>query len=203
MASAAANPLSIALIALLRGVTERDADPVLWQSIMELQARVRDQVTLLGLDLVLDEAEGYAYLRQRPTQEGEAELPRLVSRRQLGYHVSLLIALLRKKLVEFDATSGDTRLILSRADMVETMRLFLPDTANQAKLSDQIDRHINRVVDMGFLRKLRGSKDQFEVRRILKAFVDAQWLAELDGKLKQYREHAENQANEAADNDVD
>ena len=68
MASAAANPLSIALIALLRGVTERDADPVLWQSIMELQARVRDQVTLLGLDLVLDEAEGYAYLRQRPTQ---------------------------------------------------------------------------------------------------------------------------------------
>src|SRR5262245_49920592 len=127
MAAVAANPLSLALIALLKGVTERDADPALWQSILELQARVRDQVVLL------DEAEGYAYLRQRPTQEDEAELPRLVSRRQLGYHVSLLIALLRKKLVEFDATSGDTRLILSRADMVEMMRLFLPDTANQAK----------------------------------------------------------------------
>lgn len=201
MAIATPNPLSLVLIALLKGVTEREAEPAVWQTMLELQARVRDHVAVLGLELVMDEAEGYAYLRQRPTQEGEAELPRLIPRRQLGYQVSLLLALLRKKLVEFDATSGDTRLILSHNDILEMMRLFLPDTANQVRLSERIDANINRIVEMGFLRKLRGTDDRFEVRRILKAFVDGQWLAELDGRLKMYRAHAESEPTEAAPND--
>jgi hypothetical protein len=202
MTAAGPNPLSLVLIALMKGVTDREADPALWQALLGLQARVRDHVAILGLDLVLDEAEGYAYLRQRLPQEGEAELPRLIARRQLGYQVSLLLALLRKKLVEFDANSGDTRLILDREEIVEMMRLFLPDTANQVRLFERIDTIVNRVVDLGFLRRLRGTDDRFEVRRILKAFVDGQWLSELDGKLKAYRVHAQGDQIEAASNDA-
>jgi hypothetical protein len=201
MATAVPNPLSLALIALMKGVIEREAAPTVWQSVLELQARIRDHVAVLGLELVVDEAEGYAYLRQPPVQGDEAELPRLVPRRQLGYQVSLLLALLRKKLVEFDAASGDTRLILSREEIAEMMRLFLPDTANQVRLLERIDANINRVVEMGFLRKLRGTTDRFEVRRILKAFVDGQWLAELEGRLKMYRSHAESERIEVGPND--
>jgi hypothetical protein len=43
---------------------------------------------------------------------------------------------------------------------------------------------------MGFLRRLRGADDKFEVRRILKAFVDAQWLADFDQRLAAYQAHA-------------
>lgn len=197
----APNPLSLALIALLKGVIDREAEPVVWQSTLELQARIRDHVAVLGLELVVDEAEGYAYLRQRAAQEGEIELPRLVSRRQLGYQVSLLLALLRKKLAEFDAASGDTRLILSRDEIAEMLRLFLPNTQNQVRLFERIDANINRVAEMGFLRKLRGTDDRFEVRRILKAFVDGQWLAELNERLKMYRMHAESERIEAAPNE--
>ena len=139
---------------------------------------------------MLDEAEGFAYLRQRPAEEGATELPRLVPRRQLGYQVSLMLALLRKKLAEFDATSGEPRLILDRDDIVEMMRLFLPDTANQVQLNARIGTGINQIVDMGFLRRLRGADDRFEVRRILKAFVDAQWLADFDRRLAAYQSHA-------------
>jgi hypothetical protein len=181
--------LSLVLIALMKGVTFAEADPVLWQSLLALQARVRDHIAVLGLELILDEAEGYAYLRQRATPEGETELPRLVPRRPLAYPVSLLLALLRKKLAEFDAASGEARLILGREDIIEMMRLFLPDTSNQARLMDRIDGYINRVVDLGFLRRLHGRDDRFEVRRILKAFVDAQWLDTFDQRLAAYREH--------------
>lgn len=184
------NDLSAVLISLMKGIVSREQDASLWQSLLALQARIRDHVSVLGLELILDESEGYAYLRQRPAGEGEAALRRLVARRQLGYPVSLLLALLRKKLAEFDATSGETRLILSREVIVELMRLFLPDTVNEARLRDQIDSHINKIVELGFLRRLRGESDQFEVRRILKAFVDAQWLAELDAHLSVYRDHA-------------
>jgi hypothetical protein len=184
------NKLSPLLITLLKGVVYREADLPLWQALLELQARVRDHLTLLGLDLVLDETEGCAYLRQRVAVEGEPELPRLVPRRQLSYPVSLLLVLLRKRLVELDATGAETRPILSRAELVDMIRVFLPESANEARFVDRMDAHVNKVVELGFLRRLRGREDQFEIRRILKAFVDAQWLNELDGRLQGYRQHA-------------
>jgi hypothetical protein len=194
---AAAN-LSPVLIALMKGITSRDDDPAVWQALLELQARVREYVAVLGLELILDEAEGYAYLRQRAAAEGEPELARLVARRQLGYPVSLMLALLRKKLAEFDAGSGESRLILSAEQIADLVRLFLADTANEAKLMDRVDSDIKKIVELGFLRKLRGSEDRFEVRRILKSFVDAQWLSEFDRRLADYRAHIAGASEEAA-----
>ncbi|MGO2006993.1 DUF4194 domain-containing protein [Vreelandella alkaliphila] len=181
--------LSPVLILLFKGVLYRDEQPAAWQDLLRLQAQVRDYAGVFGLELILDEAEGYAYLRQRPAEEGEEELPRLVPRRQLSYPVSLLLALLRKKLAEHDATGGDPRLILSREQIADMMRLFLPETGDEVRLMNRMDGHIKRVVELGFLRRLRGQEERFEVRRILAAFVDAQWLAEFDQRLADYRQH--------------
>ena len=170
----------------------------LWNALLNLQSRVRDYVAVLGLELVLDEAEGYAFLRARAESDDETapKLPRLVARRPLSFPVSLLLALLRKKLAEFDASGGQEgnglRLVLGRDEMVELVRVFLPESSNEAKLIDQIETHLNKIVELGFLRKLKTSAGQsgqavFEVRRILKAFVDAQWLAEFDARLAAYQ----------------
>src|SRR5438270_10611126 len=179
----------------MKGVTYEEYNPNLWQSLIHLQARVREYISVLGLELVLDEAEGYAYLRQRPADKDkdEQELPRLVPRRQLGYSVSLLLALLRKKLAEFDATSGETRLILAREQIADLMRLFLPDTTNEARILDRLDADIKKIEDMGFIRRLRGEEDRFEVRRIVKAFIDAQFLSQLEQRLAQYRAYISGQ----------
>lgn len=187
------------LVLLLKGVLYQDSDAKHWTDLLSLQNRVRDYVTVLGLELILDEAEGYAFLRSRPddASEDEAsdksnEIPRLITRRQLSFPVSLLLALLRKKLAEFDAGGGETRLVLTRDNIVDLVRLFLPDSSNEAKLVDQIERHINKVVELGFLRRLKpgtpSSQPGYEVRRIIKAYVDAQWLAQLDMKLESYRQ---------------
>jgi hypothetical protein len=184
------------LVALMKGVVYRENDAALWQSLESLQARAHDYVSLLGLELILDQSEGYVYLRQRVVESDSeesdsADLPRLVARRRLGFPVSLLLALLRKRLAELDAKGGETRLMVSRDDMVDMMRLFAPDASNEARLTDRIDSHIGKVVELGFLRPLIGHADQYEVRRILKAFVDAQWLHDFDERLMAYREHAD------------
>ena len=188
--------LSVLLISLLKSVLYRDGDERQWASLLNLQARVRDYVAVLNLDLVLDEAEGYAFLKSRPEPADDdpaPRLPRLVARRPLSFAVSLLLALLRKKLAEFDAGGGDTRLMLSRDDIVELVRVFLPGGPNEAKLIDQIETTINKVVELGFLHKLKPAGGAsaglvtYEVRRILKAFVDAQWLAEFDLRLANYQ----------------
>lgn len=186
----AEQKLSPVLIALFKGVLYQDADAALWQSLLTLQPRVRDYVSVLGLELILDEGEGYAYLRQKPQADDES-MPRLVQRRPLSYPVSLLAALLRKKLAEFDATGGETRLVLTREQIVDLVRVFLPDTTNEARMLDRIDHHLNRLVELGFLRALRGQEHQYEVMRILKTFVDAQWLNEFDERLKTYRHRLE------------
>jgi hypothetical protein len=54
---------------------------------------------------------------------------------------------------------------------------------------DQIDAHLNKVIDLGFARRLRGQEQMIEVRRILKAFVDAQWLEDFDQRLQAYQQH--------------
>lgn len=182
--------LSPVVIALMKGVLYRLEHPDLWQSLLRLHAQVRDYVHVINLSLVFNESEGYAYLSQREPDEGEDALPRLVTRRQLGYHVSLLLALLRKKLAEHDATGGDLRLIITRDQIADMIRLFLPDTADEVRFMRRIDRDINQVVELGFLRRLKGQDDRFEVLRILAAFVDAQWLAEFDQRLAEYREQA-------------
>jgi hypothetical protein len=195
-ATPAAPDLSQLLVHLLKGVLYREDDERRWVSLLRLQARVREQAAVLLLDLVLDEAEGYAFLKSRPDPEesdGTSRLPRLVARRPLSYSVSLMLALLRKRLAEFDAGGGDTRLVLSRDEIAELMRVFLPDGTNEARLIDQVDATISKVVDLGFLRRLKSAagsvqdRDYYEVRRILKAFVDAQWLADLDERLESYR----------------
>ncbi len=185
----ASRDLSRVVISLMKGVIYEEEDRPLWQTMLGQQAFVRDHVGVLGLDLVLDEAEGYAFLRQRQADEEDEEkaLPRLVARHRLGFPVSLLLVLLREKLLELDTKGGDTRLILDRDQLVEMMQLFLPDSSNQAKITDKIDSHIDKVVELGFLRRLSGQSGRFEVRRILKAFVDAQWLGEFDRRLNEYR----------------
>jgi hypothetical protein len=189
--------LSQLMVHLLKGVLYREDDERLWATLLRLQGRVREQTAVLLLDLVLDEAEGYAYLKSRPEPEdaeGAPRLPRLVARRPLSYPVSLMLALLRKRMAEFDAGGGETRLVLSRDEIAELMRVFLPDGTNEVRLIDQVDATISKVVDLGFLRRLKpaaGSAQQergnYEVRRILKAYVDAQWLAEFDARLEVYR----------------
>ena len=210
----AAPDLSVLLIHLLKGVQYREEDERQWAALLNLQARVRDYVAVLNLELVLDEAEGYAFLKSRPEaaddeaaphQPNQPPLPRLVARRPLSFAVSLLLALLRKKLAEFDAGGGDTRLVLSRDDLVDLVRVFLPEGSNEAKLMDQVETSINKVAELGFLQKLKtaagtsavkaagsapgsaAGTSHYEVRRILKAFVDAQWLADFDARLAGYQ----------------
>ncbi|CCG04391.1 DUF4194 domain-containing protein [Blastococcus saxobsidens] len=189
------SELDLPLVAtsLMKGVIYRDTHEQVWRHLLPLQSRLREYMSTIGLVPVIDEAEGYAFLRQRDDDaEGTdgaragSAVPRLVARRSLSFHVSLLLALLRRRLAEFDATDAGSRLVLTREQIVAMLRVFLPSTSNEARLVDQVDQSITKVVELGFLRRVPGSDGAVEVRRILKAFVDAQWLADFDTRLAAY-----------------
>lgn len=175
-----------AIIRLMQGVVYRESDEDTWLSLERSGGGVRDHFATIGVEVVIDDTEGYAYLRTRPEVEGEEALPRLVRRRALTYNVSLLLVLLRKRLLEFETSGSEGRLVLTREQIVEMIRVFLADSSNEARTVDQAERTITKAVELGFLRPLRGQRDHWEVRRILKAYVDAQTLSDFAAKLKQY-----------------
>lgn len=204
----ARSELSLPLVvtSLMKGVVYADTHPKVWRHLLQLQPAVRDYVATMGLTVVVDEAEGYAFLRQRPddepgaqsgaqsgaqpgAQSGADDVPRLVPRRGLSFQLSLLLALLRKRLAEFDAADSGTACVLTRQQIVDLLEVFLPQNGNEARMVDQIDAQIAKAVDLGFLRKVRDAEATYEIRRILKAFVDAQWLAGFDVGLRRYAVH--------------
>lgn len=170
---------------LFKGVLYAENDEKVWQSLLGLTSHVRDYVSVLGLDLILDESEGYAFLRSREDPDGT--LPRLIARRTLTFNVSLLLALLRGRMLEFDTNSSELRLIMTEQDIADMVSVFLPESSNEARILDRLGADIKKVVELGFLRKLKGQADTYEVARILKAYVDAQWLEEFDARLADYR----------------
>jgi hypothetical protein len=170
---------------LFKGVLYAENDEKVWQSLLGLTSHVRDYVSVLGLDLILDESEGYAFLRSREDPDGT--LPRLIARRTLTFNVSLLLALLRGRMLEFDTNSSELRLIMTGQDIADMVSVFLPESSNEAKVLDRLGADIKKVQELGFLRKLKGQTDTYEVARILKAYVDAQWLEEFDARLADYR----------------
>lgn len=173
------------VIRLMRGVLYRESDDDAWLALGRHGAAVRDHFATIGVDVVVDDAEGYAYLRSTD-DEGDDALPRLVKRRALTYNVSLLLVLLRKRLVEWETAGGEGQLVLSRDQLLDLLRLFLADSTNEARVVDQVDRTIAKAAELGFLRQLRGQPDQWQVRRILKAYVDAQTMSDFAAKLQEY-----------------
>jgi hypothetical protein len=174
------------VIELMRGVVYRETQEDAWAALDRHGAAVRDHFATVGVEVVRDDAEGYAYLRTKDDDPDAEPLPRLVQRRRLTYNVSLLLVLLRKRLVEFETAAGEGKLVLSRDQIVEMLRMFLADSTNDARVVDRIDATLKQAAELGFLRQLRGQPHQWEVRRILKAYVDAQTLSDYAGRLREY-----------------
>lgn len=180
------SELSPILIQLFKGPVYRDAHELLWEPLLKGRAQVADYVGVLGLRVEVDDTNGFAYLSSLPDVDDAPPLPRLIARHKLPFQVSLLLALLRKRLAEFDTDATEGQLVVSTELLVEMMRLYSPNATNETKIRRDIEATINRVKELGFLRQLRSTTDQFEVRPILRAFVDGQFLADLDAELDRY-----------------
>jgi hypothetical protein len=180
--------VATAIILLMREVVYRDvaAHEQVWQTLHRHRAAVTDHFSTIGIDVIVDDTEGYAYLSTREPDSGEEPLPRLVRRRSLTYNVSLLLVLLRKRMVEFESTGDEGKLVITREQLVEMLRVFHESSNNEARIVDQADRTIAQVAELGFLRELRGQPGSWEVRRILKAYVDAHTLSDFAERIVAY-----------------
>ncbi len=178
---------SLPIIYLFKGVLYNTNEAV-WKSLIQYQNDIKNYFSVVGIDLIINESEGFAFLKQREiVNETNIHFPKLIEKRQLSYPVSLLCILLRKKLLDFDNTGEESRLILSKEQIIELILSFLPDnTSNEKKVIDKIDLHIKRLIELGFLRELKNEQEHYEVSRILIAYLPVEELQNVLDKLKDY-----------------
>ncbi|MCL4301972.1 MAG: DUF4194 domain-containing protein [Anaerolineae bacterium] len=190
MKNDAVAPYAVVIIKLLQDVLYQE-DTANWDLLLRYVTPIREYFGKIGLEVQLYEAEGYAYLHQPDGDTHEEErLPRLVRRDKLTYDVTLLGVLLREKLLQFETSgSNSPRLVLSKDEIREMIRLFFKERTDEVRLWRDFDTAINRMVELGFLKRLTGAENNlFEVRRILKAKFSTDTLVEIKQKLQTYVE---------------
>jgi hypothetical protein len=206
------NDLRGVLVKLFQGFIYRD-DQRYWSQLMLRSEAVRAYFDQIGMYLYIDEADGYAFLRSVPPSDGldasredgssvESEVEsvsgdedgslRIARKFPLAFDVSLLCVLLRDALEQFDEkVSDDHRLILKREEIYDSLREFFTDVTDETKTRRRFDSMISKVEDLGFLKALKTDAHKFEVRRPIKALIDAEKVSEMKLSMRRFVENSE------------
>jgi hypothetical protein len=191
MPASTITPYAPVVLKLLQNPLFSD-ESAAWNLLLTYLTPVQEYFARIGLEVRVHEEDGFAYLHQPALEDEEGQslaLPRLTRRDRLTYHTTLLCVILREWLDQFESTHLDAGKCVITDDQVrEQLIPFLPARTDERAIQRRMDSAIERLIDLGFLKRLPNTERPayFEVRRILKAKIDAEKLAEIKEKLAHY-----------------
>ncbi|HLZ87898.1 MAG TPA: DUF4194 domain-containing protein [Puia sp.] len=182
-------PYTPVFIKLLKSPVEY-LEKTAWEQLLQYQGELTRFLQQLGLVLVLEKEDGYAYLEQARLDEEENVIG-WVRRIQLGYEESVLLVLLRDMMAEFEVgEAGARELIRKRREIKEYAELFFRENASRVKFIRDLDRLIDRVEELDFLEKVEQhelqDEQKFRVKKIIKARVDNEILENFKQQLSEH-----------------
>ena len=163
-----------------------------WNLLLSYLTPVQEYFARIGLEVRVHEEDGYAFLHQPALEDDEGQtivLPRLTRRDRLTYHTTLLCVLLREWLDQFESAHLEAgKCVITGDQIYELLRPFLPTRTDERSIQRRMDTAIERLIELGFLKRMPDTENPayFEVRRILKAKIDAEKLTEIREKLVSY-----------------
>jgi len=181
------RPYSKAIVRLLKGVVERNNS--VWDDIITYQYEIRDYISVIGLELILKENEGFAFIKQAELEDGSTL--NLVSRRQIGFETSIVLVVLRHILEDFDNNPIETQSFekfITNAEIKEEVELFLPEKYNKVKFIKELDGYIKKVEELGFLKEIKKTDNEirYQIHRIIREKITLNDLQEFKNKLQEY-----------------
>jgi len=176
----------IAAIRLLQGVIYED-DKDAWSIVLSNESDLTDYFYQIGLSLVIDRAEGMAYLRQFHDDErtdGYERLPRLFRKTPLSYEATLLCAVLRDEYRKFEEQDVDNERCVVAADaLLDEWKAYCPSEADEVTLRKRLVALLNQLEKMKFVKRIASDTDSWEVRKLLKARLPLDELDSLRERL--------------------
>ncbi len=167
-----------------------DSNDAIWSLLQTWQSDIDRYFYTIGLHVFVDFADGYAFLEQRDMGEEEDSLPKLIIERPLTIQDSLLCVLFREALDQFDTSQNQSvNLVMTRSEIKDRLDTFFAEKKDQTKVFKRLDESLNRLKELTFIKEIETSSSSqidrtFEIRRILKAKVNAEFISEFREKLK-------------------
>jgi hypothetical protein len=194
---------SIAAVQLLRGVVYADEER-LWSMVLTSQSQLESYFARLGLLVVVDEPEGFAYLKQMADEElpsGYEELPKLIRRTKLGYDATMLCIVLREELRRFEEEEvHNERCVVETSLLFEQWKTLFPPQYDEVRHLRELSAALRKLDELGFIKKFSDEPESWEVRRIIKARLPAAELealkVQLLGIVGKRRQESSSEANE-------
>jgi hypothetical protein len=179
-------PYAAVVVKLLKGPVEY-VDKNTWEKLMQYKVELTGFLLQLGLMLVLDEQDGFAFVKHSLSEDDDAFVS-WVQRRSYTYEESIMLVLLREMMAEFEIGEATTReLIKKRREIKEYAELHFKEGASRIKFLKDIDRLIDKMEENGFLQKIENhevaDEQKFRIRKIIKAKVDSEVLENFHQQL--------------------
>lgn len=184
-------PFAAVIIKLLQGPVYAD-DKNIWRELLGWQSAIQEYFGKIGMELIINEQDGFARVMQPETDENDDNpLPRLMKKQSLNYEATLLAVMLREGLEEFDVKSDGTKFYLTQKEIKERIELFSKEQTNKSKLWKDLSKPITSLINIGILKlnredSVNKDNNQYEIKRIIKAFISNDKLEEIKNKLSNY-----------------
>lgn len=178
---------SKAVIKLLKSVVENN--DTVWSDIITYQTDIQNYISVMGLELIVKKDEGFAFIKQMTLDDNKTI--NLVTRRQYGFEISVMLVVLRQMLEDFDSNPTESQAIdkyVTAMEIKEETEMFLPTSYNKAKFEKELDNNIQRIVDFGFLvAPKNGEREKrYKIHRLIKEKVTLDDLLEFKTQLNEY-----------------
>lgn len=183
------KPYSKAIVKLLKSPVERSSN--LWDDVVHYQIEIQDYISEIGLELIVKKDEGFAFVKQFEDSEGNTL--GLIIRRQIGFETSIVLVVLRQSLEEFDSNPTQFQVaekFITDSEIKDEVELFLPEKFNRVKFLKELDSHIKRIVELGYLKETskKENETKYQIHRIIKEKITLDILQEFKLKLQTYVE---------------
>jgi len=172
-----------AKIALLRGPVY--FEDTAWIGFVRYREEVSRFMAEVGLRVVADLSEGFAFLEQAEEGEPGFDWPKLLHRDRFSYDITCVLIVLREWLLTQETKPKDEWAPLKTDELLAQLRPFSRKrNANVEKEDKRWREAINRVVSMGYLKRWK-EEDVFKVRPIVRAKVSLEVLKDMKKTLEE------------------
>jgi len=179
---------STVAVRLLQGVIYSDETKV-WDILLRSRTPLESYFARIGLQLVVDESEGYGFLRQWTEDEwpeGWEPLPKLMRKVPLGYGPTLLAVLLRDELRRFEEEDiHNERCAVETSVLFDQWKVFFSAQADEVRQNRDLTAALRKLEEIGFIKRFSDSPETWEIRRILKSRLPVVELERLKEQLAQ------------------
>jgi len=181
---------SVAIVRLLKGTV--NSDDKVWDDVLLYRKPIQEYVNVIGLELIIKENKGYAFLKQFPIDDDDNTIG-LVSRKQVGFETSVLLVVLRQILEDFETNPLDftgSEKFIDNEELINQIELFLPEKYDKVGYLKKLEDYIKRIEKLGYIKRVDSDdlNTRYRIHKIIKEKVNIDALEEFKKKLNEYVE---------------